>query len=110
MDYKTIGVALKYTPLKELIKKEGWYIVEDADGKMHWIYEALVAEEYLCAVVVANVANLRSGPGKEYETVYNSPVYKNDCFKILNEYDSWVNVEYEFNVTGWIFRTLLRTY
>lgn len=107
MVYQKTGVALKYTPLKALIKKEDWYKVEDADGRRHWIYKELVTEEYLCAVVIVYAANIRNGPGRKYQTVYISPGFKNDRFKILKSHELWVNVENEFNVTGWIYRKLL---
>ncbi len=105
--YEKTWEVFKYMPFQEISKKRNWYKVKDFDGDIHWIYRKLVTDKFKCAVVNVNVANIRSGPGKEYETIFGSPAMRYDAFKIIKIKGSWVNIVDDFGTTGWIFRNLL---
>jgi len=105
--YEKIQEISRFTPLKELEITGNWYKVKDAAGNMYWIYKKLVTNRFKCAVVEVDVANIRSGPGKSYLTVYTSPAMKYEAFKIINNKGSWIRVKDEFGSTGWMFKDLL---
>jgi uncharacterized protein YgiM (DUF1202 family) len=94
-------------PLKKLAKKGNWYKVQDVDGDIHWIYYKLITSKYKCAVVKVDEANVRSGPGTEYKKTIMSPLYQYESMKVLKTKGPWVNVMYESEDTGWIFKNLL---
>lgn len=105
--YEKTLVIFKYTPLQEISKKGNWYKVKDLDGDIGWIYRKLVTDKIKCAVVKTSMANIRSGPGKEYETIHISPAMNYDSFAVIKMKGSWVNVKDDFVNTGWILRELL---
>ncbi|MBI4825047.1 MAG: hypothetical protein HY807_01305 [Nitrospirae bacterium] len=96
-----------YMPLKKISKKGTWFKVEDLEGDTHWIAENLVTEDFKCAVVKVDEANVRSGPGEEYKKTILSPLYQYESLKVLEIKDQWVNVMYESGDTGWILNDLL---
>jgi SH3-like domain-containing protein len=97
-------------PFKKLAEKGNWYKVQDVDGDIHWIYSKLVTDEFDCAVVKVDEANVRSGPGIKYKKTTLSPVIKYESFKVIKRKGLWVKVEDEFGNTGWIYRKLLWIY
>lgn len=109
-NYEKTWQVFKYMPFKKLTKKGAWYKVQDVDGDVHWIYEKLVTDEFDCAVVKVDEANVRSGPGLKYGKNNLSPVIKYESFKVIKRKGSWVKVTDEFGDTGWIFRKLLWIY
>jgi SH3-like domain-containing protein len=105
--YEKTWKVFKYMPLQQISKERNWYKVKDIEGDVHWVYRKQVTNKFKCAVVKVNVANIRSGPAREYKTVYISPAMKYESFKVITNKELWVNVQDEFNNTGWIFRKLL---
>ena len=57
-----------------------------------------------------DAANIRKGPGTNYQKKYLTPVIKYDSFKVLKRKGQWVKVMDEFGDNGWIFRKLLWIY
>ncbi len=57
-------------------------------------------------MVSANNANVRRGPGKEYEVV--SSLNKGDEARILLARDEWVLIQYDTNHEGWIHKSLIK--
>ncbi len=108
--YEKTWEVFKYFPFKKIGKKGNWYKVQDLDGDVHWIYRKLVTDKFGCAVVKVEVANVRSGPGTNFETKYFSPAVKYDSFKVLKRKGKWVKVIDEFGNKGWIYRKLLWIY
>lgn len=96
-----------YMPLKKISKKGSWYKVEDLEGDTHWIFENLVTDDFKCAVVKVDEANVRSGPGEEFKKTVLSPLYQYESMKVLGTKGNWVNIMYESGDTGWIFDNLL---
>ncbi len=99
--------VFKYMPLKKVSKEGNWYKVQDVDGDTHWIYYKLITEKFKCAVIKADQANVRSGPGTQYKKTILSPLYQYESLKVLKTKDSWVNVMYEGGDKGWIFNNLV---
>ena len=99
--------VFKYMPLKKLSKQGNWYKVQDVDGDTHWIYNNLVTDKYKCAVVNVDEANVRSGPGTKYKKTILSPLFQYESLKVLKTQGPWVNIMYESEDTGWVFKKLL---
>ncbi len=106
-NHKKTWKVYMHMPFKELSKKGGWYKVQDVDGDVHWIFGKLVTNKMKCAVVKANKANVRNGPGLKFKKTFISPVIKYYSFKVLKRKDKWVKVIDEYNNSGWIFKDLL---
>jgi len=108
--YERTWEVFKYMPFKKLSQKGDWYKVQDVDGDKHWIYRKLVRDKFDCAVVKADKANIRKGPGVRYQKKHFSPALKYAAFKVLKRKGDWVKVLDEFGDSGWIFRKLLWIY
>ena len=105
--YEKTWEVFKYMPFENISKKGNWFKVKDVDGDVHWVYRKLVTEQFKCAVVKVNKANVRTGPGTKYDKSALSPALKYDSFKVLEISSSWVKVTDEFGDSGWIFKNLL---
>jgi len=105
--YDKTWQVFRYMPLKRLQRKGSWYKVKDVDNDIHWVYGNLVTGKYDCAVVKADEANIRTGPGTKYRRHDLSPALKYDAFRVLQQKGSWVKVKDELGNVGWIFRKLL---
>jgi len=110
ISYEKSWGVFKYMPFRKLSYKSNWYKVRDVDGDDHWIHRKLVTDKYDCAVVKVDTANIRKGPGTNYQKKYLTPVIKYDSFKVLKRKGQWVKVMDEFGDNGWIFRKLLWIY
>ncbi len=108
--YQKTWEVFKYMPFKKINKKGNWYKVQDVDGDRHWIYKKLVTDNFDCAVVKVNKANIRSGPGMHFKKKDFSPSLQYDSYKVLKRIGKWVEVVDEFGNKGWIFRKLLWIY
>ncbi|HEB74943.1 MAG TPA: hypothetical protein ENJ04_01145 [Nitrospirae bacterium] len=105
--YEKRWLVFKYTALKKIAKRKGWYKVRDVDGDVHWIFGRLVTDRYRCAVVKVEKANVRIGPGTRFKKSAMSPAIKYDSFKVIRRKGEWVKVMDEFGDKGWIHRKLL---
>ncbi len=105
--YEKRWLVFKYTALKKIAKRKGWYKVRDVDGDVHWIFGRLVTDRYRCAVVKVEKANVRTGPGTRFKKSAMSPAIKYDSFKVIRRKGEWVKVMDEFGDKGWIHRKLL---
>lgn len=106
-NYEKTWEVFKYMPFSKLSEKDGWYRVKDVDGDIHWIYGKLVTEDFKCAVVKVDKANIRTGPGTGYSQKPQSPVMKYASFKIVTMDKEWVKVLDEYGDTGWIYKRLV---
>ena len=71
--YEKTWEVFKYMPFKRLSTKGNWYKVQDVDGDKHWIYRKLIEEQFDCAVVKVDKANIRNGPGTHFRKKNDSP-------------------------------------
>jgi SH3-like domain-containing protein len=97
----------QYMPLKEIGRRGNWYHVKDVDGDRHWVHKSLVSRRVHCAVVKANRANVRTGPGTGYRASDWSPIGTYYSVKAIKHAGQWVKVEDEVGNTGWIAKSLL---
>lgn len=105
--YEKTWEVFKYMPFQQVSKKGNWFKVKDVDGDVHWVYRKLVTEQFKCAVVKVDKANIRKGPETNAEKSALSPALKYDSFKVIESSGSWVKVTDEFGDSGWIFKRLL---
>ena len=108
--YDKTWEVFKYMPFKKLSQKGSWYKVQDVDGDAHWIYRKLVTGKFNCAVVKVDKANIRSGPGTQFDKKYFSPSLKYDSYKVVTRKGEWVKVIDEFGEAGWLFKKLVWIY
>ena len=102
--YDILWHVEKYYPLVILKKSGSWYYFRDFEGDTGWIHQSLVNK--LPSVVVNNtVANVRSGPGTTYETLFT--VEKRVPFKVLKQQGDWIYVEHGDGDKGWIHKSLV---
>jgi SH3-like domain-containing protein len=99
--------VFKYMPLKKVGQKGGWYHMQDVDGDRHWVHGDLVTNRMKCAVVKAETANVRTGPGTHHDKSPLSPVERYYSFKVIETRGNWVKVEDEVFNEGWIYKPLL---
>ena len=99
--------VFQYMPLKKIGQKGGWSHVKDVDGDEHWVYSKLLSNSMRCAVVKVDEANVRSGPGTNYEKSPLSPVEQYYSFKVIKTQGNWVKVEDEVFNEGWVYKPLL---
>lgn len=97
----------KYMPFKKIGQRGNWYQVRDVDGDTHWVYRRLATHAMRCAVVKADEANVRKGPGTRYAKANFSPVEKYYSFKVVGSKGGWVKVQDEMLNSGWVAKKLL---
>ena len=102
-DNKKTWEVYQFMPFTQIDKKGDWYKVRDVDGDEHWIFKNLVDSKLQCVTIKAERANVRKGPGTNYEMWFT--VEKYTSFKKIGAEGKWVKVEYEGEVM-WIFNTL----
>lgn len=100
-------VVYKYMPLKQISKDGSWFQVKDVDGDKHWVFSKLLTDEYQCAVVKVEKANVRSGPGIGNAVAPLGLVERYYAFKVVSEQSGWVEVEDEMKNHGWISKSLV---
>lgn len=105
--HEKLWEVYQYMPFRKLDAKGSWLKVSDVDGDIYWIYKKLTTEDYHCAVIKIDKANLREGPGTNFSQVSWSPRDKYYSMKVLNIEGKWVRIEdYEGDV-AWIHRSLV---
>ncbi len=106
-NYPKSWEVFKYMPLEKVGAKGGWYHMKDLDGDKHWVYSKLVTNSMQCGVVKVETANVRTGPGTNYDSSPLSPVEKYYSFKVTKIQGDWVKVEDEVFNEGWVYKPLL---
>lgn len=96
--------VFKDFPLQVINHKGDWLETKDFEGDTGWIYKTLVDNEKR-VIVKVNTANMRIGPGKNYELV--ATVKYGVVFTPLAKESDWIKVKHEDGTTGWIYKDLL---
>jgi len=99
--------VIRYTPLKKVKKKDGWYEVKDVDGQAHWIREDLVTTNFKCVTIKDEFANLRKGPGIKYPLAPGKRGDKYLSFRLLSERGEWAKVEDIEGDEAWVLKKLI---
>jgi len=106
--YEKTWEVFKYMPLRYLSKKGSWYRVKDVDGETHWVHSKLLTGKVKCAVIKAEKANLRIGPGSKYRQAPSYPTAeKYTTFKFLERKGKWVKVLDSYNDIYWVHTNLV---
>ncbi len=96
--------VFKDFPLQITDKKNDWLKTKDFEGDSGWIFKNLVSKKKR-VIVKVNTANMRIGPGKDYEL--SATVKYGVVFTPLEKENDWIKVKHEDGTTGWIFKKLL---
>ena len=96
--------VFKGFPLKVLEEKKKWANVEDFEGDKGWIYAPLLTSTKT-VIVKVDTANLRVGPGKNYEM--RATVKYGVVFTPGRIEGDWVQVNHADGTSGWIYKKLL---
>jgi len=102
-DAKKTWEVYENMPFMQLERKGDWLRVRDVDGDEHWVYRTLVDSSFKCVTVKAERANVRKGPGTNFDTWF--VVEKYTSFKKVGTEGPWIKVEYE-GETMWLFANL----
>lgn len=106
-NYEKSWEVFKYMPLQKIGQKGDWYHVRDVDGDKHWVFSKLVSNGMKCAMVKVGTANVRTGPGTNFQESPLSPVEKYYAFKVMETRGDWVKVEDAVSNRGWVYKPLL---
>jgi SH3-like domain-containing protein len=96
--------VFKDFPLKVVQRKGDWAKTQDFEGDSGWVYTPLLSKKKTVIVKVKK-ANLRIGPGKNYEVVA-SALY-GVVFKPGKRDGEWMQVSHSDGTKGWIHRSLV---
>lgn len=107
--YEVMWKVYRYMPLQKVgaSLSGDWYAVKDVDGEVEWVHKSLVSSRNRCAVVKADTARIRTGPGLKYQQKYKEPAVKYESFKVVQVNRDWVKVADGQNKVGWVYRDLL---
>lgn len=96
--------VFKDFPLKVLKRQGEWVKTEDFEGDTGWIYAPLLSKKKKVIVKVKK-ANLRVGPGKNYEI--NATALYGVVFSPGRRDGKWVQVTHADGTKGWVHQSLI---
>jgi SH3-like domain-containing protein len=96
--------VFKNFPLKVLERKGEWVKTEDFEGDTGWIYASLLQKDRQVIVKVKK-ANLRVGPGTNYE-IAATALY-GVVFTPGRTDGEWVQVTHQDGTRGWLHNSLI---
>ena len=96
--------VFKDFPVKVLQKKNGWIKTKDFEGDTGWIYAPLLTKKKMVIVKVKK-ANLRVGPGKNYEII--ATALYGVVFTPGRSDGNWLQVTHSDGTKGWLHKSLL---
>jgi SH3-like domain-containing protein len=102
--HEVLWEVFKDFPLQVVARKGDWIQTTDFEGDKGWISSSLLASKKT-VIVKAKLANLRLGPGTNYETV--ARVKYGVVFKPVEKEGEWIKVKHEDGTTGWLFQDLI---
>jgi len=103
-NHEILWEVFKDFPLQVVSRKGEWIQVQDFEGDKGWVFKNLVSRDKR-VIVKVNTANMRIGPGKNYELV--ATVKYGVVFTPIEKDGDWIKVRHEDGTTGWIFKKLL---
>lgn len=90
-------------PLKVLSREGQWLKVSDFENDQGWIFAPLVDNTPYCIVTVPE-ANVRSGPGTNYDKV--GSVVREVLLRKIKTQGDWIEVQHP-KLKGWIHQKLV---
>jgi SH3-like domain-containing protein len=91
-------------PLQVLKRQGQWLKVRDFENDQGWVFRTLTGKTPYY-VVKASIANVRKGPGTNNSIVGKAERY--DVVRTRSKKGSWVQVEMDDGLQGWISKSLL---
>lgn len=91
-------------PLKIVEKQGTWAQVVDFEGDKGWVSTSLL-DSAKTLIVKVNTANMRSGPGKNYEI--SATVKYGVIFTQVDKDGEWIKLRHTDGTTGWLHKNLL---
>ena len=101
--YEVVWRAARYYPLEILDSDGAWVMVSDCENEEGWISSSLLAA-VPAVVVVSEKANVREGPGLDYEVLWE--VDKQYSLKVLGSEGNWYKVSDGGELAGWVHKTV----
>ena len=96
--------VFKDFPLQVLQRQGTWTQIKDFEGDTGWISSTLLAKKQT-VIVKVQIANLRSGPGQNYDPV--ATVKSGVVFDLIKREGDWLQLRHADGTEGWIFSTLV---
>lgn len=96
--------VFKDFPLQVLQHQGTWTQIKDFEGDTGWISSALLDKKQT-VIVKVQIANLRSGPGQNYDPV--ATVKSGVVFDLVQREGDWLQLRHTDGTEGWIFSTLV---
>ncbi|ADH85146.1 SH3 domain-containing protein [Desulfurivibrio alkaliphilus] len=103
-DHEILWEVFRDFPLKVISRQGEWAQIEDFEKDRGWVYTPLVGNEKR-VIVQVEVANLRVGPGTNYEV--KATVRYGVVFEPLERRRDWVKLQHSDGTTGWMSTNLL---
>lgn len=103
-EYEVVWTAAIYYPV-EIVDSDGnWLKISDYENDEGWIHKSVVSGAPT-VVVTSQKANVREGPGMEYESVWElDQAYS---LKLLKVERGWLKVSDGNEVSGWIHNSVV---
>ncbi len=92
-------------PLQVVGRKGQWLQVRDFENDTGWVARSLTSGRAPHHIVKSGVANVRSGPGLQHRVLGQAQY--GEVLRTLARQPSWVRVEKENGLRGWVSRPLL---
>lgn len=103
-DHEILWEVFKGFPLQVLGHQGKWLHTIDFEGDKGWLYAPLASQKKT-VIVKVNLANMRLGPGTNYEIV--ARVKYGVVFTPMAKQGDWEKVRHADGTTGWITKGLL---
>jgi len=106
LEHQVVFRASLGYPVEIKEKKGEWVLIRDWEGDTGWVFEPMLSE-IRTAVVLSQVANIRSAPGNESDI--KTKAHKGEIYKILDRKNGWVKIGYyhDGGEVGWIRQDLV---
>ncbi|HAF95494.1 MAG TPA: hypothetical protein DER10_09950 [Elusimicrobia bacterium] len=104
MESTVLWQAWRFTPFKVREWHEQWAYVEDFVGDTGWIHKSVLSETP-AVIVAGKYANIRTGPGMDYEVI--ATVEREYPLKAIERNGDWLQVSDDGEIEGWIFVKLV---
>ncbi|MBU2574707.1 MAG: SH3 domain-containing protein [Elusimicrobia bacterium] len=96
--------AWRFTPFEVLEWSGAWIYIEDFVGDTGWLHQSVLSETP-AVIVAGKYANIRKGPGMDYEVLWT--VEREYPLKVLERDGDWLKVSDEEELEGWIYGKLV---
>lgn len=96
--------AHRFTPFEVRERKGEWAYVSDFVGDTGWLHSSVLTETS-AVIVTGKYANIRTGPGLNYEVIATAEY---ECpLKAIERHGDWLKVLDVGGIEGWIFVKLV---